>query len=84
MENNTLVLDTFECSDESLKSRDNVNISAHYCNAVHDGIACWPPTPPGVNIAQHCPPLPGLTWKCLCLGNAVKVDHGTTLTKVLL
>ena len=59
MENSTLVFDTFECSDESLKSRDNVNISAHYCNAVHDGIACWPPTPPGVKIAQHCPPLPG-------------------------
>lgn len=59
MENNTLVLDTFECTDESLKSRDNMNLRAHYCNAVHDGITCLPPTPPGVKIAQHCPPLPG-------------------------
>lgn len=53
----TLVIEAYDCKshiNDGYIADDN---SKSYCPTVNDGILCWPETPPGVLIAQPCPPL---------------------------
>jgi hypothetical protein len=65
MKNNTVLLKSCDCSNKLSTFTQEVHGLTPYCSAVHDGIMCWPATPPGITVAQHCPPLPGFIVKML-------------------
>lgn len=65
MKNNTVLLKSCDCSNKLSTFTQEVHGLMPYCSAVHDGIMCWPATPPGITVAQHCPPLPGFIVKML-------------------
>ncbi|XP_052097189.1 PDF receptor-like [Mytilus californianus] len=65
MENLTHILihDTVDCTSVMSPESNHNDASQYFCDPVHDGLLCWPATPPGRKIAQPCPPLQGFNDK---------------------